>query len=562
MNTFTLKLNKNINIQINDLFSIKTEATQYFVNSLENEIKDNELVNDINLKYNKYFFLIKYIFSIKNDECLILYSDKSYISDLENIVLPKNIVDKIYIPLYINNEEVLEEINSYDINYIVILDPVLCYKFRDIYNITSIDISFFNDIVIKYINMNILQINNNNLKLKINTEQTNKAHSSYKDSDIDIKYNTENELKYDTEIEKDSDIDTEKDSDTEIDLKHDSDTEIDLKHDSDIYIEKDSDTEIDLKHDSDIYIEKDSDTEIDLKHDSDTEIYLKHDSDTEIDLKHNSDIEIDLKHDSDIKIEKDSDIEIELEKCESKFHKDNFYNNTPLMNEKITLYDLYNNNITDTNENNKKYSNIENIDKIYDEKKINKYTKPVSKYTPDIKLGNLQYIFEEFKLDNKSNTESTYNFSDNIKLEDKPNSNKKKLTKEWYNGTTGILPIDVCIKNGFNNGYLHHIERLMVIGNFMVLSNINPKAGHRWFMEFSCDSYEWVMAQNVYDMVFFVSGGKTMRRPYISSSNYILKMSNYKKDEWCNKWDEMYNIFLKKNKKKLWKFRYFFRGLK
>ncbi|NVM20078.1 MAG: hypothetical protein HWN80_20435 [Candidatus Lokiarchaeota archaeon] len=70
-------------------------------------------------------------------------------------------------------------------------------------------------------------------------------------------------------------------------------------------------------------------------------------------------------------------------------------------------------------------------------------------------------------------------------------------------------------------------------------------------MEFSCDSYEWVMHQNVLDMVFFVSGGATMRRPYMSSSNYILKMSNYKKGEWSDIWDEKYKTFLKKNKKKL-----------
>ena len=102
----------------------------------------------------------------------------------------------------------------------------------------------------------------------------------------------------------------------------------------------------------------------------------------------------------------------------------------------------------------------------------------------------------------------------------------------------------------------------MVVGNYMNLSGISPIEGHKWFMEFSCDSYEWVMAQNVYDMVFFVSGGITMRKPYISSSNYILKMSNYKKGEWCNIWDKKYKDFLKKNKKKLWKFRYHFRGLK
>ena len=141
-------------------------------------------------------------------------------------------------------------------------------------------------------------------------------------------------------------------------------------------------------------------------------------------------------------------------------------------------------------------------------------------------------------------------------------SNRKKLTKAWYNGTTRIEPIDDCIKKGFDTAYLHHIERLMIIGNYMNLHGLHPYEGFKWFMEFSIDSYEWVMHQNVYDMVFFVSGGVTMRRPYISSSNYVLKMSNYKKGEWSIEWDNLYNKFLKQKRKKLWKFRYYFRGLK
>jgi deoxyribodipyrimidine photolyase-related protein len=136
-------------------------------------------------------------------------------------------------------------------------------------------------------------------------------------------------------------------------------------------------------------------------------------------------------------------------------------------------------------------------------------------------------------------------------------NNKKKLSKEWYTGNTGIIPIDDAIKDAFDTGYLHHIRRLMVIGNYMNLSQISPKEGFKWFMEFSCDSYDWVMHQNVYDMVFFVSGGKTMRRPYLSSSNYILKMSNYKRDKWCDIWDEKYKLFISRNKNKLWKFRYY-----
>lgn len=138
-------------------------------------------------------------------------------------------------------------------------------------------------------------------------------------------------------------------------------------------------------------------------------------------------------------------------------------------------------------------------------------------------------------------------------------NNNKKLTTEWYIGNTGIAPIDDAIKEGFNSGYLHHIRRLMVVGNYMNLCQIHPKEGFRWFMEFSCDSYEWVMYQNVYDMVFFVSGGATMRRPYISSSNYIIKMSNYKKDKWCEVWNNKYKQFIIRNKNKLMKFRYYIR---
>lgn len=133
--------------------------------------------------------------------------------------------------------------------------------------------------------------------------------------------------------------------------------------------------------------------------------------------------------------------------------------------------------------------------------------------------------------------------------------NNKKLGSKWYAGKLDIEPVDDAIKEAFSTGYLHHIKRLMVIGNYMNLSGINPKEGFRWFMEFSCDSYEWVMHQNVYDMVFF--NGKSMRRPYISSSNYIMKMSNYKRGKWCDTWDQLYRNFVARNKQKLWKYRYY-----
>lgn len=138
-------------------------------------------------------------------------------------------------------------------------------------------------------------------------------------------------------------------------------------------------------------------------------------------------------------------------------------------------------------------------------------------------------------------------------------NNKKRLTKEWYNGTLGILPVDDCIRKGIDMAYLHHIERLMVMCNFMNLSQIAPEEVYRWFMEFSIDAYDWVMCMNVFQMGMFATGRVMMRRPYVSTSNYILKMSNYPKGSWNEIWDDMYYDFIRRNKKKLYKFRYYFR---
>jgi deoxyribodipyrimidine photolyase-related protein len=139
---------------------------------------------------------------------------------------------------------------------------------------------------------------------------------------------------------------------------------------------------------------------------------------------------------------------------------------------------------------------------------------------------------------------------------------KKPINKEWYEGTTNILPVDNCIKKAFDTGYLHHIERLMIIGNFMILSEIKPTHGHKWFMEFAIDSYEWVMLQNVYDMVFFNGNGLTSYKPYITSNNYLIKMSNYSKTkEWNDVWNSKYRAFLKKHTSELYKYRYHFKLL-
>jgi deoxyribodipyrimidine photolyase-related protein len=116
---------------------------------------------------------------------------------------------------------------------------------------------------------------------------------------------------------------------------------------------------------------------------------------------------------------------------------------------------------------------------------------------------------------------------------------RAKLSSAWYTGDTGLVPVDIAIRRVNRYSYLHHIERLMVVGNAMFLCKIHPTEVYRWFMELFADSYDWVMIGNVYYMSQW-SSDKITTKPYISSSSYILRMSNYKKDEWSEDWDALY----------------------
>ena len=88
----------------------------------------------------------------------------------------------------------------------------------------------------------------------------------------------------------------------------------------------------------------------------------------------------------------------------------------------------------------------------------------------------------------------------------------------------------------------------MIIGNFMLLCEFDPDEVYRWFMEMFIDSYDWVMVPNVYGMSQFSDAGMMSTKPYISSSNYILKMSNYKKGDWCKIWDSLFWNFMDKQR--------------
>ena len=120
----------------------------------------------------------------------------------------------------------------------------------------------------------------------------------------------------------------------------------------------------------------------------------------------------------------------------------------------------------------------------------------------------------------------------------------RKMPSAFYDGTTGIDPIDETIHRVLETGYCHHIERLMLLGNIMLLCRIHPDEVYKWFMELFIDSYDWVMVPNVYGMSQFADGGIFTTKPYISGSNYVRKMSNYKKGDWCDIWDDLFWSFI------------------
>lgn len=114
----------------------------------------------------------------------------------------------------------------------------------------------------------------------------------------------------------------------------------------------------------------------------------------------------------------------------------------------------------------------------------------------------------------------------------------------FYTGTTGIGPVDHVVRGVLDTAYCHHIERLMILGNFMLLCDLAPDAVYRWFMELFVDAYDWVMVPNVYGMSQFADGGGMTTKPYISGSSYVLKMSDFAKGPWCGVWDALYWRFV------------------
>lgn len=136
----------------------------------------------------------------------------------------------------------------------------------------------------------------------------------------------------------------------------------------------------------------------------------------------------------------------------------------------------------------------------------------------------------------------------NIKSSNQLKATKPLPYKKFWTATTGITHVDDAIKNIIKYGYTHHIVRLMVLGNYMLLCGYKPTDVYTIFMEWFVDSYEVFMKMNVYAMSQYSM--KLLTRPYFSSANYILKMSNYSKhDSWVPKFNLLFRNFVCKHRK-------------
>ena len=126
-------------------------------------------------------------------------------------------------------------------------------------------------------------------------------------------------------------------------------------------------------------------------------------------------------------------------------------------------------------------------------------------------------------------------------------NHKRLMKKSWYDGSTGLLPLDYSINNASNYAWTHHIERLMIQANIMNLCEIEPANVYKWFMEHYMDSSEWVMYPNVFGMGLFSDGGIFSTKPYICGSSYFRKMMDFNKGEWCDILDGLYWRFINNN---------------
>jgi len=97
----------------------------------------------------------------------------------------------------------------------------------------------------------------------------------------------------------------------------------------------------------------------------------------------------------------------------------------------------------------------------------------------------------------------------------------------YWSGGTQMGCMAQALGHTYDHAYSHHIQRLMITGNFALLAGIDPKAVHEWYLAVYADAYEWVEAPNTIGMSLFADGGLLASKPYAASANYIKRMSNF-----------------------------------
>jgi len=103
----------------------------------------------------------------------------------------------------------------------------------------------------------------------------------------------------------------------------------------------------------------------------------------------------------------------------------------------------------------------------------------------------------------------------------------RALPPLYWGAETNMRCMALAVEQTRTDAYAHHIQRLMVTGNFALLAGIDPHQVHEWYLAVYADAYEWVEAPNVIGMSQFADGGIVGSKPYVSSGNYIAKMSDY-----------------------------------
>ena len=105
--------------------------------------------------------------------------------------------------------------------------------------------------------------------------------------------------------------------------------------------------------------------------------------------------------------------------------------------------------------------------------------------------------------------------------------NHNSLPNFFWTGHTKMNCLKHAITNSLENGYAHHIQRLMITGNYALLTQTHPDEVDDWYLGIYVDAIEWVQLTNTRGMSQFADGGKIATKPYVSSASYINKMSNY-----------------------------------